>query len=76
MITKTATLASDAVVLYSMNEFNSPKPNAAITVPLICPRPPTTTTRKAQWIQRVKSFTSQVVPPTSATSRVVASSRR
>lgn len=47
MITNTITLASDAVVLYSMKEFINPSANAAITVPLIWPRPPTTTTRKA-----------------------------
>ena len=47
MITNTITLASDAVVLYSMNEFRKPSANAAMTVPLIWPRPPTTTTRKA-----------------------------
>ncbi len=47
MITNTATLATDAVVLYSMNEFRMPRAMAAMTAPLIWPRPPMTTTRKA-----------------------------
>src|SRR5690606_39446131 len=47
MNANTITLASDAVVLYSMNELRNPSPSAAITVPLIWPKPPTTTTRNA-----------------------------
>ena len=41
MRTNTMTFAIDAVVLYSMNEFRMPSANAAMTAPLICPRPPT-----------------------------------
>ena len=43
----TITWAIDAVVVYSTHAYTMPSTKAAITAPLICPTPPTTTTRKA-----------------------------
>ncbi len=47
MSTNTITLAIDAVVEYSMNEFRMPSAKAATTAPDSRPRPPITTTRNA-----------------------------